>query len=83
MCVLICLAVVANAWIPSALSAEVKSTDYPTISAAVAACAAKGGGKVVVPKGTHRLNGPIHLQSNVELHLEEGARTGGDRPRAR
>ena len=74
MSVLICLTVVANAWIPSALSAEVKSTDYPTISAAVAACAEKGGGRVVVPNGVYELNGPIHLKSNVELHLEEGAR---------
>ena len=33
-------------------------------------CAALGKGKVVVPKGTW-LSGPIHLQSNIELHLCE------------
>ena len=40
---------------------------------AVAACAAAGGGRVVVPAGTW-FTGPIHLKSNVDLHLEEGAR---------
>ena len=57
----------------SASGADVRSTDYETVSKAVAVCAEKGGGRVVVPKGTHRLNGPIHLKSNVELHLEDGA----------
>ena len=39
---------------------------------AVEACAASGGGRVVVPAGKWH-TGPIHLRSNVELHLEEGA----------
>lgn len=39
---------------------------------AVAQCAAAGGGRVVVPEGTW-FTGPIHLKSNVELHLEKGA----------
>ena len=39
---------------------------------AIAACAAAGGGHVVVPKGSWH-TGPIHLKSNVDLHLEEGA----------
>jgi len=38
------------------------------IAAAVDACAAGGGGHVVVPDGTF-LTGPIHLRSNVDLHL--------------
>lgn len=38
------------------------------------AVAAKGGGRVVVPAGEHLSDGPIRLKSNVELHLEEGAR---------
>jgi len=38
------------------------------ISKAMAACVAAGGGRVVVPAGEF-LTGPIHLQSNVELHL--------------
>ena len=57
----------------SVLAADVRSTDYPTISDAVSACAEAGGGRVVVPTGVCELNGPIHLKSNVELHLEEGA----------
>jgi len=39
---------------------------------AIAACAESGGGRVIVPAGTF-LTGPIHLRSNVELHLSEGA----------
>ncbi|MEE3226352.1 MAG: glycosyl hydrolase family 28-related protein, partial [Bacteroidota bacterium] len=40
--------------------------------AAIAACNQAGGGKVLVPKGTY-LTGPIHLKSNVNLHLEADA----------
>ena len=39
---------------------------------AVAACNKAGGGRVVVPAGTF-LTGPIHLLSNVNLHVSEGA----------
>ncbi len=39
---------------------------------AIAACAQGGGGRVRVPDGVY-LTGPIHLQSNVELHLETRA----------
>ena len=39
---------------------------------AIIACNKAGGGKVVVPKGTF-LTGAIHLLSNVDLHIEEGA----------
>ncbi|HVS54462.1 MAG TPA: glycoside hydrolase family 28 protein [Opitutaceae bacterium] len=42
------------------------------IRAAIEACHAAGGGRVVVPAGEF-LTGAIHLQSNVELHLAEGA----------
>jgi polygalacturonase len=35
---------------------------------AIAACHEAGGGKVTVPAGKY-LTGPIHLRSNVELHL--------------
>jgi polygalacturonase len=38
---------------------------------AIAKCHASGGGKVTIPKGEF-LTGPIHLLSNVNLHLEEG-----------
>lgn len=43
------------------------------IKAAIAKCHESGGGKVVVPKGDF-LTGPIHLLSNVNLHLEEGSK---------
>jgi len=33
-----------------------------------------GGGRVVVPAGEHFSAGPLRLRSNIELHLEEGAR---------
>lgn len=39
---------------------------------AIAHCASSGGGKVIVPSGKF-LTGPIHLESNVNLHLQEGA----------
>ncbi|BBM70710.1 glycoside hydrolase family 28 protein [Rhodothermus marinus] len=39
---------------------------------AIAACHRAGGGRVVVPRGTF-LTGPIHLASNVNLHLDDGA----------
>jgi polygalacturonase len=39
---------------------------------AIAACNKAGGGRVVVPKGNY-FTGPIHLQSNVNLHLVSGA----------
>ena len=39
---------------------------------AVAACHEAGGGRVVVPEGQF-LTGPIHLLSNVNLHVREGA----------
>ena len=49
------------------------STDCTAAFAgAIKQCAAAGGGRVLVPKGQF-LSGPIHLQSNVELHLADGA----------
>ncbi len=39
---------------------------------AIKACNEAGGGKVVVPEGKY-LTGPIHLKSNVNFHLEDGA----------
>ena len=43
-----------------------------SISRAVEACAAAGGGRVVVPKGVF-FTGAVHLKSNVTLHLSEDA----------
>ncbi|GAB2607474.1 glycoside hydrolase family 28 protein [Kribbella endophytica] len=42
------------------------------IRAAIEACAAAGGGRVLVPPGTF-LTGAVHLLSGVNLHLAEGA----------
>jgi len=42
------------------------------IAQAIAACHAAGGGRVVVAGGTF-LAGAVHLQSNVNLHIAEGA----------
>ncbi len=39
---------------------------------AIHACHEAGGGAVRIPAGTW-LSGPIHLRSNVNLHLEDGA----------
>jgi polygalacturonase len=39
---------------------------------AISACTINGGGKVIVPAGRF-LTGPIHLEDNVNLHLEQGA----------
>jgi polygalacturonase len=41
-------------------------------AAAIAACHSAGGGRVTVPPGKY-LSGPIHLKSNVNLHVEQDA----------
>ena len=46
--------------------------DHQAINAAIDDCVNKGGGMVEIPAGTY-LCGSIHLKSNVELHLDEGA----------
>jgi polygalacturonase len=48
--------------------ADGKTDATAAIANAIAACAQAGGGRVVVPPGEFS-TGPIHLQSNVELHL--------------
>jgi polygalacturonase len=47
-----------------------KCTD--AIRRAIQACSAAGGGRVLVPAGQF-LTGAIHLESNVNLHVTEGA----------
>ena len=42
------------------------------IRQAIAACSKSGGGRVVVPAGEY-VTGAVHLQSNVDLHLEAGS----------
>jgi hypothetical protein len=43
------------------------------LQAKIDAVAAAGGGRVVVPTGEWLSKGAIHMKSNVELHLEDGA----------
>ena len=43
-----------------------------SIASAIAACAKAGGGRVLISAGKW-FTGPIQLQSNIELHLHEGA----------
>ncbi|WP_317195575.1 glycoside hydrolase family 28 protein [Echinicola shivajiensis] len=42
------------------------------IAQAIAACNEAGGGRVIVPEGVF-LTGAVHLKSNVNLHISEGA----------
>jgi len=42
------------------------------IARAIDVCAMAGGGRVVIPAGEF-LTGPIHLKSNVDLHLDQGS----------
>ena len=48
------------------------TTNTAAIQKAVDACAAAGGGRVVVPAGVF-VSGPIFLKSHVEFHLVAGA----------
>ena len=49
-----------------------KTVNTAAIRRAISECNQAGGGRVVIPKGTFR-TGPIHLLSNVNLHLRAGA----------
>ncbi|MTW09140.1 endopolygalacturonase [Pseudoduganella eburnea] len=46
---------------------------YANFKAAIEACAAAGGGRVVIPKGYWYCAGPLVLRSNVHVHLQAGA----------
>ena len=48
--------------------------DAEAIQAAISTCSQEGGGQVVVPSGHTYLTGPFKLQSNVELHVQRGAK---------
>jgi polygalacturonase len=52
--------------------ADGSTLNTAAIAMAIAECARSGGGRVRVPAGTF-LTGAIHLKSNVELHVSEGA----------
>lgn len=50
-----------------------KKSFVNAINSAIKQCNKSGGGTVIIPAGNYISNGPIHLLSNVNLHLEEGA----------
>ena len=55
-----------------AKSGDTTFLNTEAIRNAIEACHNAGGGKVIVPAGVW-LTGPVHLKSNVNLHLEEGS----------
>jgi polygalacturonase len=52
--------------------ADGKADNTEAIRKAIVACNAAGGGRVVVARGVF-LTGAVHLKSNVNLHISEGA----------
>lgn len=75
--------IVANIQLPKFKNQEFNVMDYgavadgsvlntEAIAAAIKACNAAGGGKVVLPAGKY-VTGPIHLLDNVNLEIAEGA----------
>ncbi|MBN2295607.1 MAG: glycoside hydrolase family 28 protein [Pirellulales bacterium] len=52
--------------------ADGQTNNTKAIAKAIRACTSAGGGTVLVPAGTW-LTGAVHLASNVNLHLAEGA----------
>jgi len=53
-----------------------KTLDTAAINKAIEACAAAGGGQVLLPPGKY-LSGTVHLKSHVTLFLDAGARLIG------
>lgn len=49
-----------------------RSLNTDAINQTILACSNEGGGRVVIPAGVW-ITGPIRLQSNVDLHVAEGA----------
>ena len=52
--------------------ADVATDNTKSINDAIRTCSEAGGGRVVIPEGTWR-TGPLHLLSNVNLHVAKGA----------
>jgi polygalacturonase len=74
-----CEVVPVDAWVSFTDEATIK-TPAPgaadsrgPIAAAIAACHAAGGGRVLIPAGNWLCKGPIVLLSNVHVHLAAGA----------
>lgn len=54
--------------------ASLNQDNANAIQKAIDLCAENGGGSVVIPAGKTFMSGPLHLKSNVNLHLEPGSR---------
>jgi polygalacturonase len=52
---------------------EIKQNIKPYLDKAISECSAKGGGKIIIPRGEYFSKGPIHLKSNINIHFEDGA----------
>ena len=50
-------------------SGDATTDCYYAFKTAIDTCHKAGGGRVIVPEGTFLVEGPIHLKSNVNLHL--------------
>jgi polygalacturonase len=61
-------------FVVTAFGADPEGNELATgaINQAIDRCSAEGGGRVIVPRGTF-LTGAIHLKSDVNLHVDEGA----------
>ena len=64
--------------IAAALQISAAALETAVWQGKIDACAKAGGGRVIVPAGTHVV-GQLYLRSNVELHLSEGASLQGAR----
>lgn len=49
------------------------SNALPAIESAIKKANLEGGGKVIIPEGKWFVKGPIHLKSNINLHISENA----------
>lgn len=58
-----------------------KTKDTAALQRAIDACAAAGGGRVLLPAGTY-LSGTLYLKSEVDFHLSAGATLLGSADRA-
>jgi len=54
--------------------ADGESDVRPIIMSVISEANKNGGGKIVIGEGIWYVKGPIHLLSNIELHLAKGAR---------
>ena len=68
-----CLSACCSSYDITSFGASVDSkNNAPAINSAIEACASRGGGRVIVPKGTF-ICGTIHLLSGVSIVMRKGA----------